>query len=165
MKPIPIWVSIASLLVSACGTAGERYQHAVVSAIDGKTCFALDPLSAGRKSRPLLSSIRVDERVEGVARTIWEIEFLDQQDVELVPGDCVPYVGGEPDPPPALRPGSAYSVTILADVDAGGRFTARWYSAHFCMLETAQGLVPLQVEAGGRSDAPGWAACGTGVRW
>lgn len=160
-----LWVSIASLLVSLCGTAGGRYQQANLGTIDGKLCFTLPPSPASGEAPPLLSSVRVDERVAGVAQTIWEIEFLDQQGVELAPGDCVPYAGGEPDPAPALVPGTAYSVTILADVDAGGRFTARWYSAYFCMLETAGGLVPHQIEAGGRRDAPGWAACGSGVRW
>lgn len=165
MKAALLGASIAFLLVSACGTAGERHQQASVSVADGKLCFRVQPSPASGQRRLLLSSIRVDKRVEGVAQTIWELEFLDQKDVELAPGDCVRYAGGKPDPAPALMPGSAYSVTILADVDAGGRSTARWYSAHFCMLETAEGLVPLQVEAGGRSDAPGWAACGTGVRW
>ena len=165
MKTILLWISIASLLVSACGTAGERYQQASVRTIDGQTCFSLGFSSGGGDASAVLSSVRVDERVAGVARNIWEADFLDQGDFVLSPGDCVPYAKGEPDPTPELVPGRAYSVTILADVKVGGRFTARWYSAHFCMLETGQGLLSHQIEAGGRSDASGWAACGTGVRW
>ena len=165
MKTILLWVSIASLLVSACGTAGERYQQASVTTIDGQPCFSLGYSSGGGDASAVLSSVRVDERVAGVARNIWEADFLDQGDLAVSPGDCVPFAKGEPDPTPELVPGRAYSVTILADVKVGGRFTARWYSAHFCMLETGQGLLSHQIEAGGRSDASGWAACGPGVRW
>lgn len=165
MKSISLWFFSVSLLVSACGTAGERYQQASVRVTDGQPCFSLGSSPGGSDAFPVLSSVRVDERVEGVARNIWEADFLDRGDVELSPDECIPYAKGEPDPAPELVPGRAYSVTILADVKAGERFTARWYSAHFCMLETEQGLLPHQVEAGGRGDSSGWTACGTGIRW
>ena len=139
--------------------------QAEVGIVGGLPCFSIGSSSEPASAMPILSSVRVDERANGVARNIWEADFLDQGDFVLSPGDCVPYAKGEPDPTPELVPGRAYSVTILADVKVGGRFTARWYSAHFCMLETGQGLLSHQIEAGGRSDASGWAACGTGVRW
>lgn len=166
MKSIPLWVFIASLLVSGCGTAGERYQQASVKTIGGQPCFSLGPSSEGDGDvSPVLSSVRVDERVGGVAQNIWEVDLLGQADFHLSVDDCIPYAGGEPDPPPELLPGRAYNVTILADVKVGRRFTARWYTAHFCMLERGQDLLPYQVETGGRSDAPGWARCGDGVHW
>ena len=165
MKSIPPWFFIASLLVSACGTAGERYQLASVRTIDGQPCFSPGSSSGSGDVSPVLSSVRVDERVAGVAQNIWEVDFLDLGDFELPADDCIRYARGNLESAPELVPGRAYSVTILADVKVGERFTARWYSAHFCMLETEQGLLAHPVEAGGRSDASGWAACGVGVRW
>src|SRR5690606_27428767 len=165
MRSVSLWFLIASLLICGCGSAGERYQPAHVQAVDGEPCFSLGSAAASAKEAPVLSSVRVDERVEGVARNIWQIEFLGQRDLKLSPDECIPYSGGMPDPAPALRPARAYNVTILADVKVGQRFSARWYSADFCMRETEQGLRPHRVEAGGRSGAPGWAECGAGVHW
>lgn len=166
MRTTSGWFLFASLLVSGCGTAGERYQHADIRILEGQLCFFVGDSPEARKLRPVLSSVRLHERVSGTAESIWEADYLSREESpELSPEDCIPYSGGSPDPAPPLVTGKAYSVTILADVKPRDRFTARWYSGYFCMVETSQGLVPHQVDAGGRADTPGWSACGAGVRW
>lgn len=157
------WLLLTSFLVSGCGTAGDRYNDAKIRFADGQLCFSIADATGAGNALPLLSGIRLYERVSGEATNIWEADYLGRREgVNLSPQDCLPYAGGDPDPAPPLSPGKAYSVTILADVELEGRFTARWYSGYFCMLETDQGLMPHQVPAG---DQAKWGACGPGVRW
>lgn len=160
------WLLFASLLVTGCGIAAERYQQADIRILEGQLCFFVGDSPEARELSPVLSSVRLHERVSGTAVSIWEADYLGrEQSPELSPENCIPYSGGSPDPVPPLLSGKAYSVTILADVKPRDRFTARWYNGYFCMVETSQGLVPHQVDAGGRHDASGWSACGTGVGW
>lgn len=166
MKALTVCCLIAALAASGCGTAGERYQRAEIHVVRGELCFSIDPSASRNQAATLLSNVRVDQRIDGIARNIWEADFLEREPpYDLEAGECIPYSNGVPDPAPALGPGEAYSVTILADVKANGRYTARWYTAHFCIVESVQGLVPHQVESGGRSDASGWAECVPSVRW
>lgn len=137
MRSIPLWFFIASLFVCGCGSAEERYQPARVQAVDGELCFSLGSAAARAEEVPVLSSVRVDERVEGVARNIWQIEFLGQTDFGLSADDCIPYAGGVPDPAPALVPGRAYNVTILADVE--GRSAIHCPLVQRALLHAANG--------------------------
>lgn len=166
MRTASVWLLFLSSLIAGCGTAGERYQDATIRYLDGELCFSIGDSREARKLRPALSGVRLYERVSGMAVNIWESNYQGRdEDVRLSPNDCLPYSGGSPDPAPPLSQGKAYSVTIRADVRLDTRFTARWYSGYFCMVETENGLLPYQVEAGGQVGTPAWEACGPGVRW
>lgn len=155
------------LALSACSSAAERHQSAVVRlASEGQPCFAVEDNAETRGSAPRVAVVDLYERREGAATLLWETSFVPEQggvEKRLPVGECIAYPGGKAADAPVLTTGKAYSVTIWAFVDRNGESHRRWYTGYFCLVETSGDLRVQQVLAEEVSDAAGWAECGVRV--